>query len=725
MLRLAIILMLLLVAADAVEPTAVTLAAPLTTVVPCPLPLPTGPGRTLTVQVQVPAGAPADLGVGIQVRDAHGRWFQRGLPGVLTPGTHSLKVDLDEPGGLVDEPGASALTWRDADLGSVAGLYFWSTRPSRAVLSVGGWGVSAAARPLATAGILTAMRLDQPRVTAGARWTCEVMPEPFPAVPEDPAEFALDLVVSRPDGSVERLPAFAWQPMRHQDRGDLEEVLPAGPPRFQARWRARVPGVHHLRLEGSWGGSATRAWTLPDVTVSGPAWDGYARVDRTDPRFLQVEGRWWWPLGLNINNPWDLRCRDILATQLTPGRGSLTYDAYLTRLAAGGGDAVEIWMSSWNLALEWRGDWPPYQGRGRFSQENASRLDHILDRAWQLGVRVNLVINNHGMGSDTTDAQWQHNPWNSALGGPVANARDFFSDPEALAGQDRMRRYLVGRWAEHPAVLAWKLWSEINLTAAGDRALAWHERAAADFHRLDPYAHPVTTHWAGDYRTPDRRIVRLPGLDMITIDAYHDSGQGIAELLRSSTLAQDGLGVFGKPILVAEYGGNWNGTSVDQMAAELAIGPWAALVTGHAGAPMLWWFEWVDQGARYGQYGALRRFIAGEDLRSRADSIAKAVDLRAVGPAGGLWAKGWSRPGRLLGYLLDAPWGRSGRNARLLEGVILAIGGAIAPGTMTVEWWDCDRGEALERTVITHPGGALTLSAPAFSRHLAFKLTRK
>jgi len=45
--------------------------------------------------------------------------------------------------------------------------------------------------------------------------------------------------------------------------------------------------------------------------------------------------------------------------------------------------------------------------------------------------------------------------------------------------------------------------------------------------------------------------------------------------------------------------------------------------------------------------------------------------------------------------------------------------------TMTVEWWDCDRGEVLERTVIAHPGGALTLSAPAFSRHLAFKLSRE
>jgi hypothetical protein len=116
-----------------------------------------------------------------------------------------------------------------------------------------------------------------------------------------------------------------------------------------------------------------------------------------------------------------------------------------------------------------------------------------------------------------------------------------FTSPLAFADQESLRRYLIGRYADHPAVLGWKLWSEINLTAAGEMGrrrgqdaggiqvsdddrhhalLNWHERAAARWHALDSYGHGVTTHWSGDYRQPEFDIVALPGLDYICIDAY-------------------------------------------------------------------------------------------------------------------------------------------------------------------------------------------------------------
>jgi hypothetical protein len=78
----------------------------------------------------------------------------------------------------------------------------------------------------------------------------------------------------------------------------------------------------------------------------------------------------------------------------------------------------------------------------------------------------------------------------------------------------------------------------------------------------------------------------------------------------------------------------------------------------------------------------------------------------------------------MLGYLLDGVWGTGGEEQDIGVGRI-RLAGEVRPGPMTVEWWDADRGSLRERTDITHPGGTVELAAPAFRRHLAFKLLRR
>lgn len=716
-----------------VPPPALTveLQPPLTTIVRLAQPL-SGRETGLRATVTVPADAPTDLGVGAFVADRHGRWFQRLRPGVLPPGTHELAFAVGGDDSLVAESDRGAWSASEAGTATRAGLFFWSASGSRARLTVAGLAATAPGEAPAPAGAaLLDLRLDglggDGRVHAltGTRWSLSVRPEPFPADPFDPAAFALDALVTAPDGSSERVPAFYEQPMRARDRGDREELRPAGPAGFRVRYRPRQPGTHRVRLEARWEGGSSVAVALPDLQVDGSPWDGFVRVDRGDPRFFSVGGRWYWPLGPNLRSVNDTRGADRLRTVFTPDRGTLAYEAYLRRLAANGVNAVEVWMSSWNLALEWRADWPGFGGQGRYHQGNAWRLDRLLDLALELGVRVNLVINNHGQASTNADPEWASNPYNRARGGRLTDAADFFSDPWALAGQDRLRRYLVARYADHPAVLGWKLWSEVNLTAGrGDQVRTWHAHAAKRWKELDPYDHPVTTHWCGDYHLPDREIVAQPSLDYVCIDAYHGNDRLLADLIWRSTLdpvPSRGLAQFNKPVLTTEFGCNWDAGPEAQMRAEHATGPWAGLMSGHAGAPMLWWFEWLDQGGHFGVYRALSRFLAGEDLRG-AD--ARSLVLAANAEAGPLWCRAWSRPGRMLGYLLDGSWGRNGRNPATHERAAIEIGTSIAPGPMTVEWWDADAGAWNRRVDFVHPGGPLALKPPAFQRHLAFKLLR-
>ncbi len=751
---------LLLPLATRCQALEVELVSPLVTVTSIAGEVPGG-DKTVRARVIVPDDAPADLGVGAFVTDHHGRWYQRLAAGTLAHGSQMVAIRLGAADSVQGEEHGGGWNSAESAKSARAGLFFWSASASRARLRVMDLRADAAGTPEKPGERLLELEVGGfangvATVATGERWTVSVLPQPFPANPYDRDEFSLDAVITLPDGHENRIPGFAIQPMRGADRGDRETVSPAGPARFAIRFRPRQPGAYAVRLEARWGAKESGGKTmavamqLPRLVARGKSWDAYVRVDHDDPRFFALgpggslvgangEGpasgsSWWWPIGPNLRSVWDLRSQQYLGTVVTPDRGSLSYHAYFDRLAANGVDAVEIWMCSWNLALEWRGDWPGFFGKGRYNEVNAWRIDRVLDDAWAHGIRVNLVIYNHGQASDRTDKEWDNNPYSVERGGKLRDPSQFFTDPEALAAQERLRTYMVARWADHPAVMAWKLWSEINLTGAAqseDTLRQWHEHATARWHELDTYGHPCTTHWAGDFRSPHRSIVALPGLDFVCIDAYHapegaGGGTLLAELLGMSTGSGEarrggGLSRYGKPVLVTEYGGSWDACSGRQMEAEHASGGWSALVTGHAGAPMLWWFEWVDQGNRFAPYRALSRFLAGEDNRVPAGS---SVQLSATDPPRELWARAWARPGRMLGYVLDRRWGASGEGDDPHEGAQVSPSSPIAAGRLLLEWWNADTGVRIQAREISHPGGLLALDPPRFVHHIAFKLIR-
>ncbi|MBA3684707.1 MAG: hypothetical protein H0W72_05635, partial [Planctomycetes bacterium] len=497
---------------------------------------------------------------------------------------------------------------------------------------------------------------------------------------------------------------------------------------FATRFRPRLPGRHRLRLIAAWVGGSPLTVQLGDLVVVGEPWEGIPRPDAQDPRFFSAGGRFIWPLGHNLNSTYDVRSRSSLGTTLTPDRGSFTRDALLERLIAAGGTGCETWLSAWNLGLEWSQDWPGYRGAGRYHPGHAWALDRFLDRAEAAGMHVNLSIFNHGMARENAgaEAEWPFHPWRRANGGWMERPSELFRDERAFVAQRKLFRYLGARYGDSPALLGWKLWAEVNLAEAdNDEVVAWHARAGRAMAEADGSGRGVTTHWCGDWNSADRRIAAQPEMGYLTIDAYHGEGTLIADLLAASTRdplqAGQGLAGFAKPILVTEFGGSPGACAPARLAAEHAIGPWVGLVSGHGGAPMLWWFEWIDQQDRFALYGAVRRFLDGEDLRSRE---AACIAPTAVASGQTLWCRAWSRPGRMLGYVLDRAWGFAGGDGQRLAVGELVVGESVAPGELSLEWWDCDRGEIVERRQVSHAGGRLALPMPAFQRHLAFKLVR-
>lgn len=697
-------------------------------------------GCVLHATVTVPADAAPDLGCAAWVADRHGRWWQRSLEQPLQAGRNVITIALDAAAPLQAQ--GHLADWNTGNAAEVrrAGLVFWSAQ-SGGSLSVDGLRAETSAPQLATPHQLIVVGLDPTQLPTAKRWAVRVRPEPWPADPWDPEAFDLRLSSTGPDGRSLETAGFHDQPMRAWDRGDREAVQPWGEAAFAVRTRATAPGTWKLRLSARWADGGEASADLPALRADGTAGDRIARVDVGDPRFLSADDRLVWPIGPNLHSVWDLRGVERTGSRLTPDRGTLSYRAWFDRLSAAGASGCEIWLSSWNLALEWRGDWYPWRGVGRISEERAWQLDRILDLAEERGIRVNLVVTNHGQASQRVDSEWNNNPANRALGGWLEDAVDWFSDQRALAAQERSRRHLIARYGDSPAVLAWKLWSEVNLTELGHRTgnggtpaqreqakalmVSWHEHATARWNALDPWRHPTTTHWAGNYRSPDRRVAALPGLGLICIDAYHgpDSppiwtwlNRSTADPLRPS---QDGLAYLGKPVLVTEYGGNWDAAPEPLLEVALATGGWVGLISGHAGAPMLWWHEWLDQRKHFGQYLALSRYLAGEDLRGPERHCIQ------IGVQPPLWSRAWAGPGRMLGYILDQGWGRVGGQGEMIASSPVILGESVRPGPVWIAWWDASNGLELSRTRIDHAGGRLSVACPAFRRHVAFKLWRE
>ena len=700
--------------------------------------------QAIQAQIHIPDDAPADLGVGAFIKDDDGNWFQLPYQAQLHPGHQHLHFSLAQQEAWQSEPGLSFWDPYHQHLAHEYGLYFWSASESRSAITIHEIRsvVSSSVPPEKTYTLQDInwdhYQAEQQRIfyQTGQRFEVRCRLDPMPINPYDDGQCKLELLIREPGSEHDLVfQGFYKQDIAFSDRGDDEVSQRNGKAYFAARFRPMKPGAYQAHIRATWTDadqeSNSRSYALPPMIVDGPVSDPYVRVDAADPRFLSVgtgSREFIWPIGINIRSVTDIRGTKRTKSNPTPDRGIFSYKAYIDRYANAGATNIELWLSSWNFALEWLNEWPGFHGVGAYHEANAERIDQVLDYAWSRGMRVIFVINNHGQASTSADAEWEHSPYNKRNGGPIHQAGEMFKNEEAIALQQRHRRYLVARYADHPAILCWKLWTEMNLTRGSRPNLKnWHKQAFDDFHRLDfYYRHPCTSHWSGDYNVPDRELVKLPEMDMIAIDAYH-RGRFLPQLLNHSTLHEHrGLARFEKPVVVTEFGGNWDACPLPQLQAEHACGFWAALMSGHASSPHLWWFEWVDQENLWLPYRAMNRFIQGEDLRNPKARSVK-LDLRnkddqQIGKD--IWSRAWAMPGYILGYCVDFEWADKGTSQALHQQLSIVISKQTRAGTLLLEWWDPQTGNIIGKHTFEHAGGELRIQLPDFRRHLAFKLKR-
>lgn len=454
--------------------------------------------------------------------------------------------------------------------------------------------------------------------------------------PFDPAQVDVYGLITRDGGEETRQPAFACQDYRSLTPGG-DVLLPEGKLHWRLRFTPMHEGTYRVRLAAVIAGKQTSA-DAGSYVCTGSEGAGFVRRSADTPYYLRFDdGTPYFAVGENIC--WD---GDTILTQ---------YERWFSRLGAAGGNYCRIWLVRWNMALEWSNQDPSrrgyYYGLGRYSLDNAWRLDRIMDLAAQHGIYVMLCLGYHGELMDSEDYFksncWQYNPYNEALGGPCAAPAEFWTNDQARELYKRRLRYYLARWGAYPNVLSWEFWNEVWAPAP------WVQEMAAYLGEHDLHRHLRTTTYGRD------DIWTLPEMDYSQAHHY-----GTDENLRDSApIIADTSWQFtekyAKPFMMGEFGIDWKRSDTTHdphgHGTNLHNGLWAAVASRSFGTAALWyWDGYVDPLDLYGQFTSVARFAREVDWTRFAPTRAQVEPIRALEPPPQAFVD--------FEYTLDARWAK-------------------------------------------------------------------
>jgi hypothetical protein len=437
--------------------------------------------------------------------------------------------------------------------------------------------------------------------------------------PFDPAQVALIGHFVTPSGKEETVSGFyAWD-FERALRNGVERLTPTGQGGWRVRYCPREPGQYRYRLTlNSAGVTATSPEAVFACTPS--AHPGFVRVSQRSPLYFETDnGEPYFAIGENVCWP-------------GPG-GTFDYDRYWQRLAENGANYARVWIGPFDcftLERPTRGE-DDVAGLGRMDLAAAWRIDAMLDLAEQHGIRVMFCIDSfNSLRISQPYPAWSNNPYNAAHGGPLEAPEQFFTDATARTLYKNRLRYIVARWGHQPAVLSWEFWNEVDISEkyVSAEVTAWHREMGRALRSIDPYAHLITTSWAGVQGDP--AVDGLPEMDYIQSHQYgaHDPASFMARTCLEKAAR------FGKPHYFGEFGTGTEaqGTGEDKTGIHLHDGLWSGLMSQAAGTGMLWWWDsYVEPKNLYHLFRPLAEFARGLPLTATRFQPFEAVQVRYAG----------------------------------------------------------------------------------------------
>jgi len=548
----------------------------------------------------------------------------------------------------------------------------------------------------------------------------------WPQKPYDPDATLVSGTVKTPEGAIETVNGFYFEDFLYNpDEWDKTKCLtPNGEPAFKLRYCPRTTGLHKLQIICKVDGKDFR---LPEIAFQAKAptepFHGFVRMDKGDNQFFSYDDNTqFWGMGVNLRSPFDNRYKEVAPYSTWQDMGLAAYDMLFKKYKDAGINVVEVWMSSWWLALEWINDSPGFHGVGHYNQYRAWMLDHIMTLAKENDIYIILVINNHGKFAMHYDTEWKRNPFNKINGGYLTNCEEYYVNPQAKIDTKKLLDYIVARWGATPTLLTWKLFTELDLTGPDlnfyhdPSVAAWHAEMGAYLKKIDLYKHPVTTHWMLSYQRINDAIANLPELDFLSTDAYYNLGGGTEEMVSllhgSRTFAKN----HNKPLIITEFGGSSYADNMTNLMKQVPIGIWTGFFNEMGIVPMYWWFALIEDKNLYGNYVALSNYGANEDRR---DMQLTTGDVPGVPLSSSIL----KNDNRILAWIFDKEYYfNSTENIKpaVRTKAVLEIQD-VAPGEYTVEFWDSINGKITGTQKVTAADRKMSITLPDFQMHTAIK----
>jgi hypothetical protein len=402
------------------------------------------------------------------------------------------------------------------------------------------------------------------------------------------------------------------------------------------------------------------------------------------------------------------------------GKEPKTFDSHFRHAAEAGEHFVRIHFTYM----------PKDETPGEIAPYMLKSWDAVLDSAEEHGLAVMPVLGgwaewNDGSNKETWHA-WEKNPFNVANGGPAKKPNKLYDDTECRRLWLKRLETLVKRWADRKAIVAWEIFSEVDLVSGAieERAVEFVQLAAKIILANDP-RRPITASQAGVNDWP--KLSRSPFVEFLEVHPYADGGS--AGRLDDMILfhVRQRLQQYGKPVMIGESGldsGPPRGKTLDTAPrAEVGVrhAIWAAMVSGAMNGRALWWQDGYDE---FENADLCRHYHA---IAKSAVAFAKGMDFTGFAPVECKLSDG------LRGAVLGGNRSRIGwvRDEHCIppKWPDAAVGGqsVLVPapdGAWQVEFFDSKTGlPAGGKAILKTDSGRLTIPVPEFRESIAFKLS--
>ena len=550
--------------------------------------------------------------------------------------------------------------------------------------------------------------------------------------PYDPDMIEIWGIFTSPSGKAIRVPGFFHQGYARTLDRKMERLIPTGAPKWKIRFAPREEGLYTYEVEVLDG---ERLKTDPATFECVPSDDpGCVQVCADDHHCFEFEdGSFFYPIGENLPATFNVKGARQLGLKVNQFEGTFAYDRFLEGMERGKANYTRIWLASWSFGLEWsRSYHPSYRGLGRYNQENAWRLDHVLQQAEERGVYVQLALTTFGhfrMASQF-EGDWAASPYNIRNGGILSWPQQFWHSEKAQKIYQRMVRYVMARWGYSSHIAAWELSNEIDLVSGYPNKkkpnprfkrgiIEWHKRCVETIRRFDPNPHLVTTNFAIWTNDPD--LLTLPEVSFSSTNHYNVQ---IVKVMRKRVFPLKDS--YGKPAIMAECGYDFKGAMPETTERYLHICLWASYMMPFAGNGLSWWWDFIDDRDLYYMFRPIAEFARGEDRRRRnlkmsdgslhAPGGAAVAELAAITFQNDRSGYFWVYERRLLRAESDFDFTPEER-----KDLTLKLAG-LKDGTYRIEFWDTRKGECIHELTAEAKDGSLPCPVPLFTADIAGKV---